>query len=300
MTDPIPPADPGPDAPPRAPAFIVTIYGDVVEPRGGMLWMGTLIACCARHGLNESLVRTAVSRLVGAGRLEGVRIGRKSYFRLSAAARAEFRAAARLLFGPPPLPEDWMLCLSDTLRETEPPAPWVRLAPSVALAPNREDLTPLPGALLRARDLEGQGDLAVLAADRWPLAEVAAAYRGFLARHAALADRRATRALTPPEALALRLRLVHDYRLAALRDPRLPCAVLPPDWPAEAARLLFLRAYPDLSEAADRHVGDSFLNAEGPLPAQTALTRQRLFDLRRAAARPEDRPKASRHDKDTA
>ena len=53
---------------PRAPAFLVTLYGDVVEPRGGTLWMGSLIECCAMHGLSESLVRTAVSRLVGAGR----------------------------------------------------------------------------------------------------------------------------------------------------------------------------------------------------------------------------------------
>jgi len=28
------------DGPPNAAAFIVTIYGDVVDPRGGVLWMG--------------------------------------------------------------------------------------------------------------------------------------------------------------------------------------------------------------------------------------------------------------------
>ena len=47
---------------PRAASFIVTIYGDVVEPRGGTLAMATLIDSCARHGISESLVRTAVSR----------------------------------------------------------------------------------------------------------------------------------------------------------------------------------------------------------------------------------------------
>lgn len=64
---------------PRCASFIVTIYGDVVEPRGGILWMGNLIDLCAVAGLNESLVRTSVSRLVSAGQLIGVREGRKSY-----------------------------------------------------------------------------------------------------------------------------------------------------------------------------------------------------------------------------
>ncbi|HEY6919203.1 MAG TPA: PaaX family transcriptional regulator, partial [Tabrizicola sp.] len=34
-----------------AAAFIVTIYGDVVVPRGGVLWTGTLIDLCSRVGI---------------------------------------------------------------------------------------------------------------------------------------------------------------------------------------------------------------------------------------------------------
>ena len=72
----------------RAASFIVTIYGDVVEPRGGLLWMGTLIEVCARAGISETRVRTAVSRLVAAGRLEGTREGRRSFYRLTAGGAA--------------------------------------------------------------------------------------------------------------------------------------------------------------------------------------------------------------------
>ncbi|WP_353476631.1 PaaX family transcriptional regulator C-terminal domain-containing protein (plasmid) [Salipiger sp. H15] len=270
---------------PRAPAFIVTIYGDVVEPRGGMLWMGTLIECCARHGLNESLVRTAVSRLVGAGRLEGVRIGRKSHYRLSDAARAEFREAARLLFAPPPAPEDWLVCLSEGVRDAELPLPWARLAPNVALAPNREDIAPLDGVLLRARQLDGHGDLGQLAAERWDLAEVAAAYESFLLTHGALRELLAEGVpLSPEDALALRLRLVHDYRHAALSDPRLPRSAYPQDWPAEAARRLFVTAYLGLSKYAETHVGAQFLSPEGHLAPRNDETERRLFRLRREAA----------------
>lgn len=34
-----------------APAMIVTIYGDIVVPRGGVLRMGTLIEICATFGI---------------------------------------------------------------------------------------------------------------------------------------------------------------------------------------------------------------------------------------------------------
>ncbi|MCA0941772.1 ArsR family transcriptional regulator [Salipiger pacificus] len=270
---------------PRAPAFIVTIYGDVVEPRGGMLWMGTLIECCARHGLNESLVRTAVSRLVGAGQLEGVRIGRRSFYRLSEPARAEFREAARLLFAPPPVPEDWLLCLSDALRDADLPLPWARLAPSVALAPNREDIAPVAGVLLRAKQLDGHGDLGQLASERWGLPGVAEAYSSFLARHGGLRDLLAGPVrVSPEDALALRLRLVHDYRHAALSDPRLPRAAYPHDWPADEARRLFVTAYVGLSKVAETHVGAQFLSPDGHLEPRNEETERRLFQLRREAA----------------
>jgi PaaX-like protein len=60
-----------PGGPPRATGFIVTVCGDVVVPRRGVLWMGTLVRICAGLGLSEGLVRTAMSRLVAGGRLGG-------------------------------------------------------------------------------------------------------------------------------------------------------------------------------------------------------------------------------------
>ena len=96
----------------RAAGFIVTLYGDVVEPRGGLLWMGTLVEVCGLVGISETRVRTAVSRLVAAGRLEGMRAGRLSYYRLTEAARREFAEAAALVFDPPPRPARWLIAES--------------------------------------------------------------------------------------------------------------------------------------------------------------------------------------------
>ena len=88
----------------RAAGFIVTLYGDAVVPRGGAVWIGTIIETCAAVGISETLVRTAVSRLVASGQLEGWRRGRRSFYRLSDGAQAEVEAAGRLIYGPP---EPW-------------------------------------------------------------------------------------------------------------------------------------------------------------------------------------------------
>ncbi|WP_425071688.1 PaaX family transcriptional regulator C-terminal domain-containing protein [Sagittula sp. S175] len=257
---------------PRAPHFIVTIYGDVVEPRGGTLWMGTLIETCARHGISESLVRTAVSRLVSAGRLEGVRVGRRSYYRLSERAKAEFRQASRILFDPPAAPKGWRVALLGAGAE-DLQAPWVRLGSGAALAPARDDLSLKGGVILHAD--QSQGDFPTLAAQLWPLSEVAGSYRAVLSRYSALDDA----ACAGPDALALRLRLVDDYRRAALTDPRLPFDALPSDWPAPRARALFVRLYHALSSAADQQVAVHFETQDGPLLRETDATQRRLASL---------------------
>jgi phenylacetic acid degradation operon negative regulatory protein len=97
----------------RAGSFIVTVYGDVILPRGGSVWIGNVIATCAQVGINESQSRTAISRLVEAGRLIGVRAGRRSFYRLTKDAALEFAAAARAIHGAGTVAADapWTLVL---------------------------------------------------------------------------------------------------------------------------------------------------------------------------------------------
>jgi len=272
---------------PRAPAFIVTIYGDAVEPRGGTLWMGDLVACCAVQGISESLVRTAVSRLVAGGKLLGDRIGRKSYYRLTDEAQAEFRDAARILYDPPPPARGWLIALQPG-GEALPPG-WASMGQGSAMAPHREDIRQVDGPVLAAEAVRNPGGLRAYAAERWDLQTVAGRYRQFLDRFAALGgllSREEGRFDIGGElALALRLQLVHHYRLAALKDPRLPREAWPADWPAEAARRLFVRAYLALAGAADEHIGHSFRDSDGLLPPVTEATVLRLNRLAREAVR---------------
>ncbi|WP_306131660.1 PaaX family transcriptional regulator C-terminal domain-containing protein [Roseivivax marinus] len=267
--------------PPRATGFIVTIYGDVAEPRGGTLWMGTLIETCADHGISESLARTAVSRLVGSGRLAGERVGRRSYYRLTDAARAEFRQAAGLFYDPPAPARGWLIAPGATdLPDDLSAVCWARVAPDLAMAPDRADVTRPAGALLTATADAGRAPARAFAAAHWPLKDVADAYRTFLRRFVRMAGALAGEAPKDGAAsLALRLRLVHAYRQAVLSDPRLPSDVLPPDWPGPEARRLFAEVYLALSPVADSHVGANFHGADGHLAAETEATSARLAAL---------------------
>ncbi|WP_116086824.1 PaaX family transcriptional regulator C-terminal domain-containing protein [Tropicimonas sp. IMCC34011] len=267
---------------PRAASLIVTIYGDVAAPRGGTLWMGTLIDCCARHGISESLVRTAVSRLVGAGRLQGERIGRRSYYRLTPDAEAEFSEAAGILYAPPAAAGGWLVALG--LR-SRPPG-WASLGPSAAIAPDRADMPRPAGPVLEAPDLAPEA-LATPAADLWPLGEVAERFAAFLRDFAPLEDALRTEPGALPdgaEALALRLRLVDAYRGAALADPRLPASALPPDWPGHRARAIFVSTYLALAGAADAEIGLNLGDETCPMPAETEASRWRVERLRAEAS----------------
>jgi phenylacetic acid degradation operon negative regulatory protein len=272
------------EGPVRAGAFIVTLYGDVVVPWGGVAWMGNVIETCADLGINESLARTAVSRLVASGVLEGERLGRRSYYRLTEPAGADFAAAAEVLFAPAdPADADWLIvCLG----EAEVPAMealerrgFGRLAPRVAIAPLRGDPADAAVGVVFRAALASEAGLRELAASWWRLEEHARAYAGFVARFApleAMLDRG-----EPSEAtcLAARLLLVHEYRAAALADPRLPSSALPRDWPGGPARRLFARLYLRLAPPADSHVARHFRDAAGPLRQQSATMARRLATL---------------------
>lgn len=255
--------------PPRATGFIVTLYGDAVLPRGGELGMVAIIETCARVGISETLVRTAVSRLVAAGQLVGQRIGRRSYYRLTPGAEAEFAAAARAIYAAPARC-GWRL-VAGPEAVLEGLAGFARLRPGLALGPDRG---PVPGGCAAmAGPLAGDaGALAAVAAGLWDLGAQAAAYAAFLERFGGVSAQ-------APEPLALRLLLVDDWRRAALSDPCLPDEALPEGWPGPAARALFARLYRALTPGAEAAIAAGFEGAAGPLPAVTVESRARLAAL---------------------
>ncbi|WP_299908251.1 PaaX family transcriptional regulator C-terminal domain-containing protein [uncultured Paracoccus sp.] len=257
----------------RSAGFIVTVYGDVVVPRGGVLWTGTLIAICGEVGINESLVRTAVSRLVAAHRLTGERAGRRSYYRLDASARQEFDAAAALLYAEDKPARGWQILHAPAM--TPEAARGLRLGHMggpVWIRPDRGRPAPEGATCFPAADPPVLGEVAQF----WDLSDLDLRYRDLLARFGDLAGIAPDGGLADLTALVARLLLVHVYRGVMLRDPRLPQGALPPGWKGQEARALFRGLYAALTPQAERYVAAHFEGVGGLLPARTQQTEARL------------------------
>ena len=260
------------DSPLRAGSFIVTLYGDVVEPRGGRLWIGNLIETCGAVGLSESLVRTAVSRLVAADQLAGERDGRHSFYRLTETASRQFGLAERTLFEPA-TPDSWRILWhpqpDDPANESLSRHGFARLAPGWWIGPAGNQPLP-PDALVFDATSSITPALAQMAAAHWDLSAHASAYDAFIDRFQPLASGlQGSGPGSPEEALLVRLLLVHHFRHVALKDPHLPEAALPSDWSGRKARRMFASLYLALSPQANLHVAGRFVSEQGNLPETT-------------------------------
>lgn len=106
-----------------------------------------------------------------------------------------------------------------------------------ALALRSRDVALLPGGLAR---LEAA----------WRLDELADAYRDYLTRFEAVAERAAAGKVPPEEALVQRAELVDDWRKLVRDDPDLPVDFLPDGFPRPRARARFLETYAALDGPA--------------------------------------------------
>ena len=259
----------------NAAAFIVTIYGDMVVPRGGVLWTGTLIDLCNEVGINESLVRTAVSRLVEASQLQGERIGRRSFYRLRASAATEFQRAADLLYGPDKPATGWQILHLPALKVEDARRQRLgHIGGSVFIRPDRGQSVPEGILAFHAEMVSSSYPLEKL----WDLSVLHQGYEQFTR----LFEPVETAVLTGSEPLILRLLLVHAYRLVLLRDPCLPVGHLPDGWKGAEARRLFRRLYQALTPAAHGYISGHCEGVDGPLPAETDVTVRRRSDLNSA------------------
>jgi len=260
------------EKPPRTASLIITVWGDAVVPRGGSLWLGTLQAVLDRFGCREGQVRTAMSRLTEEGWLARRRQGRLSFYRLGPRGEANFSAASRRIYAPPRSGWDgtFRLALPASLAAAEDLAArgFVPLASGILLgtADAPEDL-PADATVLLATPRSAAEALAVATRAFPGLDTVAEGYRRFIATFAPLAKE----AIPMEEALPLRLLLVHEWRRIALRDPGLPAALLPTDWPGATAHTLAGTLYRRLLPASEAWLDLHGRAEEGALPPARGL-----------------------------
>lgn len=276
--------------PSRTGSLIITFHGDAIVPRGGSVWLGTLLKFLGLLGTDGGVVRTAVSRLAADGWLERDKEGRKSFYRLAPRGRERFEAAVEHVYNPHRAEATGrfeLLLIGDGARREAAraalaeagfgsPLPGVWVAPEGAAVPSEAaDAIRLDVA---AAETTGRR----LVAASWALARTAAAYRQFVETFSPLeawiAD---TGALAPDEAVLARILLIHHYRRVILRDPLLPPALLPEDWPAGEARAVCARIYRALLAASERWLDDNGESRSGPLPPPGVALARRFADVPR-------------------
>src|SRR3569833_50368 len=88
--------------PSRTGSIIITVFGDAIVPRGGAVWLGTLLEFFAGLDIDGSVVRTAMSRLTAEGWFARSKVGRNSFYPLEHRGEQTFAAATRHIYDPPP------------------------------------------------------------------------------------------------------------------------------------------------------------------------------------------------------
>jgi phenylacetic acid degradation operon negative regulatory protein len=248
----------------RTGSLIVTLYGDAIAPRGGALWLGSLLALFRAIGVADGVVRTAASRLAADGWLARSRVGRNSFYRLTDRAAEDTEAATPRIYGR--LARPWAGSLRLVLVEPGPEREALRAAGYGAAAPGlmvAPDSAAAPGSgaglVLTAQAEPEEGRL--LARRAWPLDDLAARYERFLAFFPDGAE-----PASPLEAMLARLVLIHEWRRVVLRDPLLPAELLPPDWPGYRARARAASLYAALSGASEAWLDANGVTQDGQLP----------------------------------
>src|SRR2546430_12557258 len=217
--------------PSRTGSIVITVFGDAIVPRGGSVWLGTLLQFFEGLDIDSGVVRTAMSRLAADRWLTREKVGRNSFYRLAEKGRQTFEAATRHIYDPPP--SDWtgrfeLLLIGngedrDASREAlrnagfGSPLPGVWVAPSGVPAPDEA-----AGAIRLAVSAEDDSGRRLLSAS-WPLERTADAYLKFMKTFEPLPSwigRREAR--SDADALTARLLLVPHYRPGVLRCPPLP------------------------------------------------------------------------------
>lgn len=286
--------------PPRAGSLAVTIFGDVVSPQGGSVWLGSLVDAMAAFGLNARQVRTAVFRLTQDDWLEAEQRGRRSYYALTASGQRLYaRAAARIYAAEQPAWNgEWTLVTTaaalpprvrDELRKR---LVWQGFGvigsallahPSAEVEALTETLAELEigtdVVVWQARAREAHA-LQALVRSTWPLETQGAEFRAFCERYEPLAALLQQGVICADnDAFVLRCLLIHDYRRILLRTIDLPAELLPSAWPGCRAMRLVQRIYRHIHAAASAHACAVLEQATGALPAPGAAFFRRFGGL---------------------
>ncbi len=240
----------------------MTVFGDAVVPRGGMLRLGALSQITGRMGIENNALRTAMSRLAIDGWVERERAGRSSYYRLTQSGLAQTLAASRRIYSPSGATwvGEWQAAVAAGGR----PLSADEQARLVALGFHRtgdglhvrpwteraeQPDADLPVELFRLRSHSWTGDRLLATPAGGALDQL---YEDAWRLFSPLADELAGgKRLDPLDAITARTLLIHVWRRIVLKDVHVPDEMRPSGWPGHDARQLVALLYRELLPASE-------------------------------------------------
>jgi len=290
-------------APMRIGSLIVTLFGDAIVPRGGEVWLGSIIEVLAELGISHRRVRTAVFRLVQDDILINRQYGRRSFYTLTRNGQRQFNEATTRIYTAqdPDWDQGWCLVLTGgldaaTRGTVRKDLRWLGFGQfgGEVLAhprPERDRLRNHLDALGCGDDLlvfdatlpasAGKTGLQQMVARAWDLHQLDTAYADYLQHFRPMLQRiRKQPAISPADAFFIRTFMIHEFRRAILRDPGLPQALLPPAWKGHDAYELTRAIYNLVVPPSERFINQHFEDVSGgPLPATGPEFEQRFGGL---------------------
>jgi phenylacetic acid degradation operon negative regulatory protein len=242
-------------------SLLMTVLGEFVLPAGRPVWTWLLVDILAGFGVTEKSARQALARAAAEGLLVSERVGRRTRWELTPAARRLLSEGARRIyeFGRSERAWDgrWLLLLvsvPESKRDLRhrlrtrlswagfgSPEAGVWISPHLGREAEALDVVKELGLAASAMSftaafgrIGGQDEMVSRA---WDLTGLEERYEAFLADFGNLApDGRA-------EALHAQTRLVHEWRRFPFLDPQLPRTLLPANWSGSKAAGLFHRKH---------------------------------------------------------
>ena len=289
----------------QAGSLMATVLGDAVLPRGGRVWLGSLIQLLDPLDINERLVRTTVFRLVKDEWLQSEAIGRRTDYMLTPSGQRRFEEASRQIYAaePPQWDRRWRLIMvvgelearqRERLRQAlywqgfgdtgsgcfVHPSAELDVALDALAADGMAELLPqlLPLVAINPK-FSPSADDASLVQRAWNLDDLATAYSSFVARYQPILDalrQEPSDSVDEELACLARILLIHDFRRFLLRDPELPEVLLPAGWPGNQARLLCKEIYRRLLTPSERHLDQCLQLSNGEMPRAAGWLLQRF------------------------
>jgi phenylacetic acid degradation operon negative regulatory protein len=255
--------------------LIVTVYGLYSRSEGGWLSIASLISLLGDLGVDESAVRSSISRLKRRGILQAVRRDGTAGYELSEQALAILREGDHRIFQRKRASagEGWLLAVFSVpeserrkrhvLRSQLTRLGFGTAAPGVWIAPAH--LREATEEVLRRLELDTYadlfhaehlafGDVTAKVGEWWDLDQLEALYDDFLETHTPVLERWQRQAPLERAAFADYVAVLTDWRRLPYLDPGLPAELLPENWAGMRAAELFFALQSQLAGPAHAHV----------------------------------------------